>query len=278
MILVTGATGTVGRQVVARLRERGKPVRAAVRNPAAAALPADVEVVRADLSDPASLEPHLAGVDAVFLLWPFTTPEETADGGARLVELLARHVGRIVYLSAQAADDQPDSFWATMEHLIEGSGGTWTFLRPAGFAANALMWADQVRSTGVVRWPYGAAARSLIHERDIAAVAAAALTEDGHSGHRYVLTGPATITQAGQVAAIGEAVGREVRWAELTPAEARRQLTAAWGDAAFVDSALATWAGFAAEPEIVTSTVEEVTGAPARQFREWAADHVDDFR
>lgn len=278
MILVTGATGTVGRQVVTQLSERGVPVRAVSRDPASAGLPAGTEVVRGDLADPASLEPHLAGVDSVFLVWPFTSPELAADLGARVVAVLARHATRVVYVSAQAAGERPDSFWATMERLIEDSGVAWTFLRPTGFAVNTLMWADQIRDRARVRWPYGAAARSLVHEYDLAAVAVRALTEDRHDGQKYLLTGPEAITQADQVRIIGEAIGRTVRWEELAPEEARRQLLAAWGDPGFVDSALTTWAGLVTAPELVTRTVEEVTAVPARTFRQWAGDHISDFR
>jgi uncharacterized protein YbjT (DUF2867 family) len=278
VIVVTGATGTVGRQVVMQLSERRVPVRAVTRDPGSAGLPAGVEVTRGDLADPASLEPHLAGADAVFLVWPFTSPERAADEGSRVVQVLARHVPHIVYLSAYAAASQPGSFWATIERLIEQSGAAWTFLRPTGFAANTLMWADQIRSRGVVRWPYGAAARSLIHERDIAAVAVAALTDARHAGQKYLLTGPEAIIQAGQAGLIGEAIGRPVRWEELAPEQARQQLLAAWGDPAFVDGALATWAWMVTEPEPVTQTVEQVTGVPARTFRQWAGDHIGDFR
>jgi uncharacterized protein YbjT (DUF2867 family) len=278
VILVTGATGTVGRQVVAQLRERDVPVRAVTRDPASAGVPAGVEVVRGDMADPASLEPHLAGADSVFLVWPFTSPEVAADLGARVVGLLARHVSRFVYLSAQAAAGRPGSFWATMERLIEDTGAAWTFLRPTGFAVNTLMWADQIRGDGVVRWPYGAAARSLVHEHDLAAVAVRALTEDRHAGRRYLLTGPEVITQAEQVRVIGEVAGRTVRWEELAPSVARRELLAAWGDPGFVDSALSTWAGLVTQPEPVTRVVEEITGVPARTFRQWAGDHVSDFR
>jgi uncharacterized protein YbjT (DUF2867 family) len=278
MILVTGAAGTVGRQVVIQLAARGQHVRAVTRDPASAGLPAGVAVVAADLTDPASLEPHLADVDSVFLVWPFTEPERAADLGSRVVQVLARRVSRIVYLSAEAAAGRPDSFWARIERLIEGSGTQFTFLRPTGFAANTLMWADQIRGDGVVRWPYGGAARSLIHEHDIAAVAVRALTEDGHAGQRYLLTGPELITQAEQVRVIGDATGRPVRWQELAPGEARAQLLAAWGDPGFVDSALTTWARLVTHPEQVTRTVEQITGATARTFRQWAADHASDFR
>jgi len=278
VIVVTGATGTVGRQVATQLHERGIPVRAVTRDPASARLPAGVDVVRGDLEDPASVEPVLAGADAMFLVWAFTSPELAAGSGARIAAIAARHVTRVVYLSAEAAAGRPDSFWAVMERQIEDSGVAWTFLRPTGFAANTLMWAGQIRGQGVVRWPYGAAARSLIHEHDIAAVAVRALTGDGHDGRRYVLTGPETVTQADQVRIIGEETGRAVRWEELPPAEARRELLSAWGDPGFVDSALATWAALVTQPELVTRTVQQVTGSPARTFRQWAADHAGDFR
>jgi uncharacterized protein YbjT (DUF2867 family) len=160
--------------------------------------------------------------------------------------------------------------------LVTGATGTVgrqvvTQLRELGLPVRAV-------TQGVVRWPYGAATRSLVHERDLAAVAVRALTEDRHAGQRYLLTGPEAISQADQVRIIGQVTGRAVRWEELPPAEARRQLLAAWGDQGFVDSALATWATMVAEPEPVTRTVEEVTGTPARTFRQWAADHVGDFR
>ena len=277
MIVVTGATGRVGRQVVTQLSGRGLLVRAVSRDPAVARLPAGVDVVRGDLADPASLEPHLVGADSLFLVWPFTQPELAVGLGSRVAEVLARHVPRIVYLSAQPAASRPDSSWGTMERLIEESGAAWTFLRPTGFAANTLMWADQIRTEGVVRWPYGEAARSLIHENDLAAVAVRALTEDRHAGQRYLLTGPEAMTQARQVAVIGEVTGRAVRWEELAPQTARQQLLAAWGDPGFVDSALATWAELAAQPEPVTQTVEEITGVPACTFRQWVRDHVSDF-
>jgi uncharacterized protein YbjT (DUF2867 family) len=278
VILVTGGTGKVGRQVVTQLADRGMPVRAVARDPGSAALPADVEVVRADLADPGSLEPGLEGIQSVFLLWPFTSTKAAADLAPRVVDVIARRVPRIVHLSAQAAAERPDSFWAAVERLVEASAAEWTVLRPTGFATNTLMWADQIRSGDVVRWPYGEAARSLIHERDLAAVAVRVLTEPGHAGARYVLTGPQAVTQADQVRAIGAAIGRPLRWQELSREAARQKLADAFGDSAFADRALDTWAGFVSRPEPVTQTVADVTGAPARTFSEWAADHAGDFR
>jgi uncharacterized protein YbjT (DUF2867 family) len=269
MIFVTGATGKVGRHVVSGLLERDAAVRALARDPAAAGLPRGVDVVSGDLLDPQGLGEQLAGIDTVFLVWPFFT----AEGAAAAVDTLARHAQRVVYLSAEVAGRRPDSVWAIIERAIERSATQWTFLRPTGFAANTLIWADQIRASGVVRWPYGRAARSLIHERDIAAVAVRALTEDGHAGARYVLTGPETLTQAEQVRAIGDALGRTVRWEELSREDVRHQLAGV-----IPEEALDTWASFVTTPEIVTSTVQEITGERARPFSEWAREHVGDFR
>ena len=276
MILVTGATGTVGRQTLSQLLATGAEVRALARHPDAARLPGAVEVVGGDLSEPSTLGPALKGVDAVLLVWPFTT----AESAAAVLDAIERETRRLVYLSS-AGGQRPDPagmFHADMEHLIEESRLERTFLRPTGFAANTRLWAGQIRAGGVVRWPYGEAARSLIHESDIAAVAARALTDDGHGGEKPVLTGPELLTQAEQVHTIGEAIGRPVRWEEVTPDAVRDGLAAAFGDASFADHALDAWARFVDEPELVTSTVERITGAPARTFREWASDHADDFR
>jgi len=241
-------------------------------------LPAGVDVVRADLANPASLAQALDGAKAMFLVWPFTDVALTASLAPQVAEIAARHVPRIVYLSAQPAADRPGSFWALVEHAIEQSGAEWTFLRPTGFASNTLMWADQIRSGDVVRWPFGAAARSLIDERDIAAVAVRALTQDGHAGSRYLLSGPAVLTQAEQLAAIGRALGRDLTWEELPRPAAQQALAAAWGDPGFAASALDTWERFVTHPEIVTSTVRDLTGAPAHSFADWAAANADAFR
>ena len=278
MIVVAGGTGRVGRQVAAQLRERDLPVKVVSRGLNPAGVPPGAQVARADLADPVSLEPHLPGAQALFLVWPFTSPEMTAGLAPKVAEIAARHAGRVVYLSAQAAADQPGSFWALVERAIEESGAAWTFLRPTGFAANTLLWADQIRSGAVVRWPFGAAARALIDERDIAAVAVRALTGDGHERARYLLSGPAVLTQAQQLAAIGQAIGRELRWEELPRQAALAALAAAWGDRAFAETALNAWEWFVDHPETVTSAVQDVTGAPARSFADWAAANAGAFR
>ncbi len=277
MILLTGATGKVGRHVAAALGAQNTRVRAVSRAAKRAALPG-VEAVQADLSNPDSLAPHLDGVDAAFLVWPFASIEAADDLAPRVVATLSERVPRIVYLSANAAEAAPDSFWARIERLVEASAESWTMLRPTGFAGNTLVWAGQTRIGDVVRWSYGDASRSLIDERDIAAVAVRALTEEKHAGKRYVLTGPERLTQIEQVQAIGRALGRDLRWEEVAPGNLRPHLASVFGSAEFADSALATWASFVDHPEPVTSTVRDVTGIPARPFEAWASDHAHAFR
>ncbi len=176
-ILVTGATGNVGGQVVSQLLDTGASVRALVRDPDSGGLPDGVEVVRGDLSAPDTLDVPLEGVETVFLVWTFLT----AEAAPAVLDAVKRHARRIVYLSSMGVRDdlerQADpinQFHADMERLIEQSGLEWAFLRPSGFATNTLGWAEQIRADGVVRAPYGAMTRSLIHERDIASVASGA--------------------------------------------------------------------------------------------------------
>ncbi len=205
VVLVTGSTGNVGRQVVSQLLDTGIAVRAMARNPDSAGLPEGVEVVRGDWSAASTLGSCLDGVDAVFLVWPFLP----AEAAPPVVDAIARHARRIVYLSSMGVRDDLteqldpiNQFHADIERLIEKSWLDWAFLRSNTFATNALWWAPQIRAAGVVREPYGAAARPVIHERDIAAVAVRTLTGEGHDGRTYRLTGPQVLTQVEQVEVI----------------------------------------------------------------------------
>ena len=210
-ILVAGATGNVGRHIVTQLRDAGVTVRALSRDPASPRLPAGVTAVAGDLTSPDSLRTAAAGAAAAFLLWPFGS----AQGAEAAVAALAGQVRRIVFLSASSVRDgaspAENGVWGQVEQVIERSGTEWVFLRAGGFAANTLAWADRIRAGGVVRWAYGEAARSLIHERDIADVAVRALTDRRHAGAKYVLTGPESITQADQARTIGEVTSLPVR-------------------------------------------------------------------
>jgi uncharacterized protein YbjT (DUF2867 family) len=281
-ILIIGATGNVGRQVLSQLPATGVRVRALVRNPHTAGLPPHVDVVRGDLTLPETLDSCLDGIDAVFLVW--TAPPATV---APVLERIAKHAQRVVFLSAPLKTPHPlfqqpnplRGLAEQIERLIETSGLQWTFLRPGMFAANALLWwAPQIRAGGdVVRWPYVAAPTAPIHERDIAAVAVRALCEDGHAGAEYVLTGPQSLSQFQQISTIGSVTGRSLRIEEISPDEARRELLSVM-PAIAVNMLLDAWAAAIGQPAFVTSTVAEITRAPARTFRDWATDHAAEFR
>jgi uncharacterized protein YbjT (DUF2867 family) len=275
-VLVTGATGKVGRHVVAGLLERGVDVRALVRRSVGSGLPGEVHVVQGDLGRPETVAAAAESSDSAFLLWPGFS----AQGAAEVVEALARRVDHVVHLSAarlQGDDTGPvEGVWADVERLVEGSGVDSTFLRAGGFAANTLQWADQIRAGDVVRIPYPAAGRSLVHERDIADVAVRVLVDGGPKGQAFALTGPETLTQAEQVRTIGEAIGRPLRAEELPPDVARREFEAVMGERA--GAAVAYWSTLVDAPERVTDDVERVAGHEARSFAEWVRDHLDDFQ
>ena len=280
-VLVTGATGRVGRAVVDLLVEAGVPVRAlAHRAEATGTLPADVDAVTGDLTVPDSLDAALEGVGAVFLVW--TAPPTTAPA---VVERLAAHARRVVFLSAPHRTPHPffqqpnplAAMYADIERLIATSGLESTVIRPGMFASNALLWwASAIRDDGVVRWPYAAAETAPVDDRDVAAVAALTLYEDGHAGGDYVLTGPESLSQAEQVRIIGDVVGRRITFEELSPEEFRRESEGSWPRPA-LDMLLAAWAATMGRPAYVTDTVSEILAAPPRSFRQWAADHATAF-
>lgn len=280
-ILITGATGNIGGQVVSQSLAAGLQVRALVRNPHAASLPPQVEVALGDLTAPDTLDKCLDGIDTVFLVW--VAPTEAVPPA---LERIAKRARRIVFLSAPLKTahplfHQPNPARARaemIERLIETSGLQWTFLRPGMFAANALSWwAPQIRAGDVVRWPHLEVPTAPIDERDIAAIAVRTLSEDGHSGAEYVLTGPQSLSQFEQIATIGSVLGRSLRIEEISPEEWLRELPS------FVPSFVAkylldAWAAAIGRPAFLTSTVAEFTGGPARTFFEWASDHVAQFR
>ena len=279
--LVIGATGNVGRGVVAQLIAKGKTVRALARDPGSAKLPVEVEVVRGDLTAPETLEASLEHVEAIFLVW-VATPT-AIDSALKKMFKCAR---RIVFLSSPLKTPHPlfqqpnplRGMHARIEEAIEKSGLEWTFLRPGMFASNARSWwAPQIRVGNRVRWPYLDVPTAPIHQRDIAAVGVRALTEEGHNRREYAMTGPESLTQREQIAAIGQGIGRALRIEEMTPKEARRELLA-YMPAVAIPMLTDAWAAAAGHPAWVTSTVQEVTGTPALSFREWVKDHAAEFQ
>jgi uncharacterized protein YbjT (DUF2867 family) len=280
-VLVTGATGRVGRVVVDLLLDAGVPVRALMhRSEAAATLPSSVDVVTGDLTMPGSLDAGLRGVGAVFLVW--TAPPATAPA---VVERLATHARRVVFLSAPHKTPHPffqqpnpmAVLYADIERQIASSGLESTIIRPGMLASNALLWwADAIRADGVVRWPYGAAETAPVDDRDVAAVAARTLYQDGHVGGDYVLTGPESLSQAEQVRIIGDVVGRRITFEELSPDGFRRETEGSW-PRPVVDMLLAAWGATIGTPAFITSTVLDVLGSAPRSFRRWVADHATAF-
>jgi len=258
----------------------GVPVRALTRRPAAARLPAGVEIVPGDFTLPESLDDGLQGVSAVFLVW--MAPPATTQA---VVERLASHTRRVVFLSSPHRTPHPffqqpnpmAALHADIERLIAETGLASTIIRPGMFASNTLhWWAPSIRKSGIVRWPYAAAETAPIDERDIAAVAARALREDGHAGGDYVLTGPESLSQSQQVGIIGDVIGRRINFEEVTPEDFRRDTAGSW-PRPVVDMLLAAWGATIGRPAFVTSVVADVIGTPARTFRQWAADHASAF-
>ncbi|MEV0202024.1 NAD(P)H-binding protein [Nonomuraea sp. NPDC050691] len=284
MILVTGATGALGRPLVRLLAREGAKVRAVTRDPDAARLPDGVEVVRGDPSRPDTLGRHLDGVTTVFL-----HPRACGDSPEELLALAGRHgATKVVALSAVNVDDplslQPSRARGDRNKETDaaaaGSGLEWTSLRPASFAGNALVsWGPQIRAGDVVRYVYAGFAEPLVDERDLVEVAARALLTGDLAGRRLELTGPESVSHERAVALIGEAAGRPLRFEEIAPEAAEEGMVRGGLPRPFVSALMARYARYAALPPAgPTGTVEEVLGRPARTFAQWAADHAAAFR
>ncbi|QYN34612.1 NAD(P)H-binding protein [Pseudonocardia sp. DSM 110487] len=274
MIVVTGATGNVGRPLVQALAVAGEKVTAVSRRPASD-LPAGVVHVEADLMHPATLEPALDGADALFLL---TSGEWDAGGGdmaAVLDVVQARGVRRVVLLSSQgvATGRHPSD----LEDALTGSGVDWTVLRPGGFASNDLWWAEAVRDRRTVFTPFPDVGLPVIDPADIADVAAAVLLGDGHVGQVYELSGPVPIAPRRRVAAIGAALGEEVRLVEQTRAEAKAQMLRFMPERV-ADTTLDIFGEATPADQRVSPDVERVLGRPPRAYAEWVGRNITAFR
>ncbi|GAA3507590.1 uncharacterized protein YbjT (DUF2867 family) [Streptosporangium album] len=274
MILVTGATGNVGRNVVRQLLDAGEKVRAITRHPESAGLPDGVEVLPGDLTRPETLPAALRGVEQAFLFPVFGSLDDFLRIGKE------SGLEQVVLLSSGAVTF-PTPNWIGDRHLeceraVEESGLSWTHVRPGMFMANDLAWAAQIAAGDVVRAPYGDAAAAPIDERDIAAVAVRALL-DRQAGEAHLIGGPESLTQIERVRILGEAIGRELRFEELPREQAREHMIGQLPPQAvdFMLDGLASAVGRTAE---VSPVVEQVTGRPAHTYAQWAAHHADDFR
>ncbi|KIA65703.1 NAD(P)H-binding protein [Nocardia vulneris] len=282
MILVTGATGTVGRALIEQLLAAGEQVRAVTRRPESARLPAAVEVVRAELGDAAAVSAAMRDVDRVFLLstGPAIPEHDATVAGAAA----AAGVTRLVKLSSGRAGDatatDPIPTWHRAgEAAVWASGVASTVIRPLGFMSNALHWAGTVRVHGAVHAPYGQGRIAVIDPRDIAAVAVAALTTDAHLGQIYTLSGPQALSPGEQTAIIGEVLGRKLEFREIAPEQARQALLDHGVPTELADAIMALRAtALASFTSVVHDSVERITGVPPRTFRQWATDHAAEFR
>lgn len=265
-ILVTGATGNIGRMVVDHLLSRGADdVRALTTSPARAALPDGVEVAVGYLRTPATLPAAFAGVDRLYLAPVLETVTD--------VVRLAREAGvrHIVDLSGDETTD-----WQPIARAVEASGLAWTHLYAGEFTENTTVWADQVRTTGEVREPYPDAANAPVTMDDIARVAATVLLEDGHERVVHTLTGPETMTRAERAHRLGAVLGRDVTFRQVPLDEAAAVLEPAMGE--YARWYLEGFAGMVDSPQAATTTVADVTGMPATTFEQWAAANADAFR
>ncbi|WP_242905185.1 NAD(P)H-binding protein [Actinomadura terrae] len=276
MILVTGAMGNVGAEVVRALVADGEPVRALVRNPETASLPDGVEPVAGDLNRPESMTAALDGARAVFLLPGY------ADMPGLVAEARRAGVERVVLLSGGSAGsgDMTNAvtrFMVASESAVRESGLPWTFLRPSAFMSNALRWAPQIRSGDRVRVPFPDVQTASVDPHDIGAVAARALLSDDYRGEILQPTGPVAMPPADQVAVLAKALGRDLEFVGLTNEEARADLLATT-PAEYVDAFFDFYVNGTLDESIVRSTVRDVTGRAPRTFEQWAQAHADDFR
>ncbi|MGW6599024.1 SDR family oxidoreductase [Streptomyces sp. NPDC055036] len=279
MIVVTGATGNVGRPLTRALAEAGQQVTAVSRH--AAAVPAGVRHVVADLAEPPSLEPALDGAKALFLL----LSGDLHAAGARPADVIgqaaAGGVRRVVLLSSQGVATRP--FGPTritmraVEDALRDSGLEWAILRPGGFASNALWWAESIRTQGVVAAPFGDVGVPIIDPADIADVAMACLLDHRHTGGVYELTGPEVITPRRQAEAIAAALGSPVRFHDLTRDEAKAAMTRSL-PAELAEDTLDILGSPSPAELRVSPDVQRILGRAPRSFADWAADNVAAFR
>ena len=276
MILVTGATGNVGAELVRALAGEGVSVRALVRDPDQAALPSGAEPVTGDLNRPETMTDALAGVRGVFLLPGY------ADMPGLLDQVRAAGAERVVLLSGGSAGsgdltNAVSRYMIISERAVRDSGVPWTIVRARAFMSNALRWLPQLQAGDEVRVPFPGVPAAAIDPYDIAAVAAKALLADGHEGRTYVASGPEAVLPADQVAVLAEVLGRDLRFVGLTDAEARVEMEASM-PVEYVDAFFDFYVDGTLDESGVEPTVHEVTGRAPRTFRQWTQEHADSFR
>src|SRR6266536_1980112 len=257
MILVTGATGNVGRELTRALAARGESVRVLARKPDQASFPAGVQVAEGDLEDPESVAPALDGVGKVFLLGGFA-----AAGVLRRIR--AAGAGHVVLLTSRCViggnpENAVTRMWLDAEAAVRDSGIGWTILRPSGFQSNALRWLPQLRIG------------------DVVAVGSVVLTGPGHEGAALTLSGPEPLTPGEQVAVLGRALRRPLRYEPLSDDEARASMADDGAPASLIDAFFRFFSAGEFNDSAITTTVRKITGRPPRTFDHWAHAHAGLF-
>lgn len=276
MYLVAGATGNVGSELVRALAGAGEPVRALTRT-AGRDWPDGVEEVVGDLNDPASLSSALEGIRGAFLLSGY------ADMPGLLDRIGRAGAERVVLLSSSSVtgtdlDNAVAEYHLDSERVVRESGVGWTFLRPNSFMSNTLQWAPQLAAGDVVRERFAEVPISTIDPYDVAAVAAAALTSDGHAGKAYRLSGPEALRPADRIRILGEALGRKLELRALTDDEARAEMAESGMPEKYIRAFFSFFADGTVDETTVHSDVADVLGRPARTFAGWFQAHADAFR
>ncbi|WP_203984518.1 NAD(P)H-binding protein [Sphaerisporangium rufum] len=279
MILITGATGTIGGEVLRRLAARGAAVRAMTRDPARVQAPPGVEVVAGDFDDPASLDRAVSGAGGVFLLTPGGPATERYDL-AMLAAARAAQVRTVVKLSSIGAGTPGSEVdWhGPGERALRASGMGWTLLRPSAFASNALRWAGAVRAGEPVPNLTGTARQGIVDPRDVAEVAVQALVAAGHDGRTYTLTGPELLSVPEQVARLERALGRAIGTVDVPLDVAHERMLAAGTDP---ETAASMIKGIGVIRDggnaVLADGVRLALGRPPTDFGTWVADHLAAF-
>jgi uncharacterized protein YbjT (DUF2867 family) len=271
MILVTGATGTVGSHVGRLLDERGVAWKAMTRRPDAVKAG-----VFGDLNDPASLAGALDGVESVFLLTP-GGPETPAQDEAMLSA--ARNAGVRTVVKLSVIDVGPAAQWHQPgEKALQDGGFDWTVLRPTTFASNTMFWAGLIRSGRPIPNPTGSGRQGIVDPRDIAEVAVEALVSPAHHGRTYTLTGPELLSVADQVAVLARILDRDLSTVDLAIADLRANLLANGSTEDYANGVVqGSQLVRDGHNAILTPDVQQVLGRAPRSFATWVDDHRDAF-
>jgi uncharacterized protein YbjT (DUF2867 family) len=280
MILVTGATGNVGGKLISLLSGQDHAVRALVRDRAKANFPDGVEVAVGDLDDPASIDESVTGVNAIFHMQASTSPAQTAT---MIAAARAAGVDRIVAMTSVGAMLEPlptmGTFFRAQEDLWRASGLNVTYLRPNTLMTNALWWRDAIRDTGTVADPCGDGRMPCVDSDDIAAVAAITLTQPGHEGHGYILTGPEALTSREQVGILADVLGRPISFVAITPHEYAEAQVAKGAPAAMGPVLEDLFSLFrAGRAGLLSDDVRNITGQEPGPFRAWCERNAAAFR